>query len=347
MLNIRQQHIQRMVTPGFPRSPERRALHALAAALLLYCSCLPAATTGDNKGLIEMQDEFAAAPSSPATQGTATVLEVGRQYPGGTRVESASDGVSFAIPAEWMGGLPPDSPAFMLGSETRSGIGMIIMRATASWEDIEQFLNQPQDFGGGVVLTPSAPSTRTGRGYEIDLANALYAGHAIGRIGEAGNGVIVFFGGPAEQAPYYRELAAVTADSVGFGPPRTEAGAGQWQAFLAGKMLKRMSSYYSGSTDGAYVGSSSSQTLHLCSDGSYAYSSRSSMGVDGGGGVSGYNAGDVRQTGRWTVEIIGARVLLTLRGSDGEFTQHTLQVQGEHTYVDGERVYRVPSDRCQ
>ncbi|MGK2927465.1 MAG: hypothetical protein ACSLE2_17765 [Lysobacterales bacterium] len=78
---------------------------------------------------------------------------------------------------------------------------------------------------------------------------------------------------------------------------RTAAGVGQWQAFLAGKMLKRASSHYRGSKDGAFVGSSSSRTLHLC--------------------------------------------------SDGEVTEHTLQVQGAHTYVDGERFNRMPSDRCQ
>ena len=335
-----------MTTPGSGRRASRPGLYALAACLLLACSGLPAAAN-DAKWLIEMQDESGPASPAPATQGAGAALEVGQQYPAGARVESASDGVSFAIPAEWLGGLPPDSAAFMLGSATRAGIGMIILRATASWEEIEAFLNQPQDLGGGVVLTPSAPGTRTHRGYEIGLSNALYSGHAIGRMGDQGNGAIVFFGGPAEQAAYYRELAAGTADSIGFSAPRASSASGPWQAHLAGMMLKRMSSYYSGGTDGAYVGSSSSQTLHLCSDGSYAYSSRSSVAADAGGGVSGYSAGDGAQTGRWAVEVIGARVLLTLRDADGEVTQHTLDVQGERTYVDGDRVYRVPSDRCR
>lgn len=274
-------------------------------------------------------------------------LQVGQQYTAGTRVESVGDGVSFVVPEEWLGGLPPDAAAFMLGSNTRHGMGMVIMRPATDWQEIEQFLSQPQDLGEGVILAPAAPGQRTGRGFEVGLANPTYAGHAIGRVGEQGNGVIVFFAGPAAERDYYAQLAAGTADSVAFAAPRESDTARQWRAHLAGMMLKRSSSYYSGGTDGSYVGGSSSQSLHLCSDGSYAYLTRSSVAADAGGGTSGYNAGDGAQLGQWSIETIGARVVLTLRSSEGEVSQHVLQVQGDSTYVDGERALRVPSDRCR
>jgi hypothetical protein len=277
----------------------------------------------------------------------AAELQVGQQYEGGMRVESA-DGIAFVIPKEWLGGLPPDAAAFMLGSHTRPGIGMVIMRAATSWQEIEQFLNQPQDLGDGVILNPTSAGQRTERGYEIGLANPMYAAHAIGRIGEQGNGVIVFFGGPAEQRDYYVELATGTADSVAFSAPRASPALEQWRHHLAGRMLKRMSSYYSGgSGDGSYVGSSSSQTLHLCSDGSYAYFSSSNLAADGGGGASGYSSGGGEDYGRWSVEVVGARVLLTLHSRDGGISKQALQAQGEATYLDGQRVYRVSSDRCR
>ena len=31
----------------------------------------------------------------------------------------------------------------------------------------------------------------------------------------------------------------------------------------------------------------------------------------------------------------------------GEISQHSLRVQGNETYVDGDRAYRVQSDRCR
>ena len=100
-------------------------------------------------------------------------------------------------------------------------------------------------------------------------------------------GVIVFFGGPAADREYYARLAAGTAESVHFGAPRESDAAQEWRAHLAGMMLKRSNSYYSGGNDGGYVGGSSSQTLHLCNDGTYAYLSHSTVAADAGGGTSG------------------------------------------------------------
>ena len=304
----------------------------------------PAESREELKGLVTVEDDEASGTRQVAR---AMELQIGRQYTGGTRVESVTDGVSFVIPEEWLGGMPPDAAAFVLGSNTRQGLGMVIMRPATNWQEIEQFLGQPQDLGEGVVLSPSSPGRRTERGYEISLANHLYAGYAIGRIGGQGNGVIVFFGGPAGERDDFVQLAARTADSVVFAAPSESAMAQQWRAHLAGMMLRRSSSYYSGGTDGSYVGSSSSQSLHLCSDGSYAYLSRSSVAADAGGGTSGYNSGDGAQHGQWSVEMIGARALLSLRSTDGESSQHSLQLQGEYTYVDGERALRVQSDRCR
>jgi hypothetical protein len=276
----------------------------------------------------------------------AAELQVGQQYTSGQRVASVSDGVSFIIPDEWLGGLPPDAAAFLLGSHTRAGVGMVIMRAATTWQEIETFLNQPQDLGDGVVLSPTGPGQRSERGYEIGFANPIYVGHGLGRIGNEGNGVIVFFGGPAGQLDHYVQLAASIADSIVFSAPRATAAREQWRDFLAGMMLVRMSSYYSGGPGGAYVGGSSSQTLHLCSDGSYAYFARSSVAADGGGGVSGHSAGQGGEFGQWEVELIGARVLLNLRSLEGAISQHLLRVQGDTTYFNGERTYRVRSDRC-
>ncbi|HEX2139819.1 MAG TPA: hypothetical protein VHG33_08920 [Woeseiaceae bacterium] len=333
----------------------------LAMSLLLTGSACAQEEPGDGpKGLVEIEsaapgdtapapgDASGVAPPALGQAGGAAQLETGRQYAAGTRVESPADGVSFVIPEEWLGGLPPGSAAFVFGSNSRAGLGLVIMRPATSWQEIEQFLNQPQDLGHGVVLYPSSAGQRTGRGYEISLANATYAGHAIGRLGRNGNGVVVFFGGPAGEHDYYARLTAGTAASVAFAPPRQSVATDQWRAYLAGMMLKRQSSYYSGGgADGSYVGGSTSESLHLCRDGTYAYLSSSSVAADAGGGTSGYSAGDGAERGQWSVETIGDRAVLNLRSTGGEASQHSLQVQGNETYVDGERVYRVQSDRCR
>jgi hypothetical protein len=322
---------------------------AVAAWLLLLAmESSPEEFSDEQKGLVVVEDPAPDVTQPPDIPGAAAMeLQIGQQYASGDRIQSSTDGVSFVIPEEWIGGLPPDAAAIVLGSNTRPGLGMVIMRAATDWEEIQSFLMQPQDLGEGVVLSPSAPGNLTGRGYEIILSNGTYAGHAIGRMGDHGNGVIVFFGGPAGERDYYAELAAGTAGSVAFAAPRESDTTQQWHAHLAGMMLKRSSSYYSGGNDGSYVGGSSSQSLHLCSDGSYAYESRSSVAADAGGGTSGYSGGDGAEFGQWRVETVGSRVLLSLRSTNSGISQHVLQAQGNDTYVDGERALRVQSDRCR
>lgn len=61
----------------------------------------------------------------------AAELEVGRQYAPGTRIEASAEGVAFTVPDEWLGGLPPGSAAFLFGSNTRAGLGLVMIRAAA------------------------------------------------------------------------------------------------------------------------------------------------------------------------------------------------------------------------
>lgn len=284
----------------------------------------------------------------PTPESGAATLTPGQQYNAGTRVQSTGDGVSFVIPRDWLGGLRPNQPAFMLGSNTKPGIGLVIMRASATIADIEGLLNTAQNLGDGVVLYPAGPPQKTATEYRLNFSGGQYTGLAVGKLGAEGNGVIFFFGGPADQQSYYTGLMQQLVSSLQFFPPQVSAEVQRWQQLLAGMMLKQMSSYYSGGYDGSYVGGSSSKTLHLCSDGSYAYTSSSSLGVDGGGGASGYSGGSGEDSGRWRVEVIGARVTLVLQSQDGSSSMFgiTMNEKGE-TYVDGERAYRVQSDRCR
>lgn len=111
-------------------------------------------------------------------------------------------------------------------------------------------------------------------------------------------------------------------------------------------MLKKLDSYYSGGFDGSYVGGSSEQTLHLCSDGIFAYFSSSSVAGDAGL-VGGYSGGTGGETGRWELQALGDQVLLVLKYNTGQQSQHVVSYDGQRTMLDGSRVYRVQSDRCQ
>ena len=290
------------------------------------------------------------AASAPAG---AREIAIGQQYPTGSAVQMANSGVSFQLPPDWLGAMPQGAGAFVLGSNSKAGVGLVIMRGKATLQEAEALLNTPQDLGDGVVMMPDGAPVRSANTLKLNYTSGGYVGRAIAVIGKPGNGVVYFFGGPADQAAYFEGVLNQLVGSTVFFPPQSGPELQRWQELLVGTMLKRMSSYYSGGLDGAYVGGSSEESLHLCRDGSYAYSSNNNMSVDGGFST-GYNASaysdDSRDdVGRWRVEMIGNEVNLVLESAkSGETSYHPISMNGEgHTIVDGKRAYRVPSDRCR
>jgi hypothetical protein len=282
-----------------------------------------------------------------STQLVAQQLVPGQQYAAGSRVFSPENGIEFTVPQDWLGGIPAGSAAFLLGSNTKAGVGIIIMRTSSSVSELESLLSEAQDMGEGVVLYPSSNPGGSGNSRSNEFTNGYYYGYATGRVAGAGNGLVVFFAGPQEMSGEYKQLAETILQSVKFSAPQVSGQLQQVKQALAGMMLKRMSSYYSGGVDGAYIGGSSQQTLHLCRDGSYAYSSSSNVGGgSSGGGVSGYGSGGNEDSGQWDVEIMGAQIALVLRSNSGGQSMHKLEFRGEETYLDDERAYRVPSERC-
>lgn len=276
----------------------------------------------------------------------------GQQYAAGSLVSSSESGIRFQLPSEWLGGLPVGGAAFILGSNSQPGMGLVIMRGQGQMQDIQGLLASEQDLGSGVVLYPSGMPRLEGKRMTAEYTNGVYYGYAIGELSENGNGVVIFFAGPQAQAKTYQALTQDVINSVRYSAPQASPLVQQWKQLLSGMMLKRMSSYYSGGgVDGSYVGGSSSQTLHLCSNGQYAYAYSSDFSVDGGntGGYSagGYGSSGDQDSGQWDVETLGTQVALVLRSQDGSQSMHSLALQNEETYVDDERAYRVQSDRCR
>lgn len=297
----------------------------------------------------ESQPSTQSAPmpnAQPLAENAAMPLVAGQQYQAGMRVQSQSAGVSFVLPPEWLGGMPAGKPAIILGSHTKPGVGLVFLHGQYNAQQVMQGLNGPQDLGDGVILSPTGPARQEGNQTWYDYAGGGYIGHAVVVPGSHNNAAVFSFAGPKDQSQYYGQTLQAMAASTRFTAPQVSSELQQWRQMLGGMMLKRMSSYYSGSFDGSYVGGSSSETLHLCSDGSFAYFSSSQVAADGGGGASGYSGGSGGNTGKWDLQMMGNQVTLVLSFDNGEQSQHVITYDGEKTLLDGERVYRVRSDRC-
>jgi hypothetical protein len=282
----------------------------------------------------------------PAQVSDRATITPGQQYSAGTRVSMPSTGISFVLPEEWLGGLPVGGEVFIIGSNTRAGVGLAFMQTGVDETVVYQYLNAPQDLGDNVVLQPVGEIEKNGAQYSMRYSNGTYTGSALALLGPEQNGVAFLFAGPQSDENYYQYLLKKLAASTKFSKPQTTAESQQWQQLLAGMMLKKVDSYYSSDYSGGYAGYSSQETLHLCRNGSYAYFSSSGMGVDGGGGTSGYGGGSGGEQGSWRVEAQGTQAVLILQADDGTQSRHIITFDGSKTFVDGERVYRVPSEQC-
>src|SRR5215831_19537117 len=107
-------------------------------------------------------------------------LQAGRAYAGGTRVESSSTGVSFAVPPGWIGRASQDGehPVLVMGSTTTEGVGLVVVRTGVAPAQLVASLSEAQDLGDGVVLNPTSEPVVDGQRVVARFENALYIGYA-------------------------------------------------------------------------------------------------------------------------------------------------------------------------
>ncbi len=290
--------------------------------------------------------ESGQAPSQAApTQGkqgpNVQDLEVGQQYEANTRVRVSLFGVSFVVPTGWLGGVPPGSEAFLLGSNEKPGVGLVVFLLHVTPEDLAAKLQEPQVLGEGLVLQPAGPVNTAKARSTASYLSQDHVGRAVGISGPDRQGIIFFFAGPKTEGSNFERLLEQLSASTQFQPVDSSRAVQQWRAFLAGMMLKYLSSYSSGHSGGY----SSTAVWHLCRDGQFYYSSSSSVSVDVPG-ASGSSGDRQQREGVWGLEVKGMEALLVLTDREGTQTRHRIDFDGKQTLLDGQRVFRVTSDHC-
>lgn len=281
-------------------------------------------------------------------------LKAGQQYQGGSRVQASGLGISFILPQGWLGAYKQEGEqaVVVLGSNTVEGLGLVIFMKNQTPAQVMQSLNDTQDLGDGVVLElAGAPHTQGSR-VTARYLNHQYVGRALALLGSK-NHVIYFYAGPQKNEQLYGQLLEALAGSTRFQAPAPKPAtpapaptglAKQWTQFLSGMMLRYLSSYNSGGGGG---GMSTDKTLHFCSDGSFAFlnNSLTTMNVDGATASSG---GNNRYLGRWRIESAGqAEATLLLSYEGGQVERVRLNYDGQKTFLNGVRWFRVESDACR
>jgi hypothetical protein len=298
----------------------------------------------------------AAPPSHP--EATPVEIEVGQSYGALTRVTSPNTGVSWVIPEDWTGGMPEASSAFLMASDAGEGAGAVLFIPETSVGKLAHDLDEVQDLGDGVVMEPMGEPVIGESRVLLDYENDLLEGRALALMGPGKLAVVFFLAGPPGNLdrlggileslasgarfpkPDVTERAG-TRDNGVSRKPDTKPRNGPWYDLLAGMMLKQLSSYSSGSSGGY----SSTTVFHLCRDGSFSYYSGGSVSVYVEGATGG-GTNESRDSGRWSVEVSGQEAFLVLDSDSGESVRLQLYYDGEKTFVNGARYFRVASDAC-
>lgn len=303
-------------------------------------------------------DDDVIAAISEEEKSQMTDIQTGQQYNGGTRVNSPDLGLSFVVPDEWLGGLPQGAEAFVMGSNTRAGIIVVLSQRSSSIDEVVDALSQPLPLDQGVILQPvgqpevDGPWVRT-RVTTSDGSNN-FEGYAIALVREKGLGIFIVGVGP-EGADYYQQVAAslasstrVTTVSVASNQAAPSSGPGgqdssqlaqEWQQFFNGMRATYLSSFSSGLSGG----SSEKVEYDLCSDGQFAYSSSSSLSIDTGG-ASAFSGGSSANSGTWRIVTQGNQAFMELAWSDGDVSNITLEFTDDKTYFNGSRYFITPDN---
>jgi hypothetical protein len=142
-------------------------------------------------------------------------VQAGEEYGGGTRIRIGAAGVSFVIPRDWSGGLPPDSAVFILGPLGKPGFGLVFFLRDVSAEDIAARMSVVQPFAHDLMFEPTGPVKTVGTRLEAAYAGGDMIGRALALMGPSHNGVLYFLGSrPEEAAALDRLLEELAASTV-------------------------------------------------------------------------------------------------------------------------------------
>lgn len=150
----------------------------------------------------------------------------GQVYPGGTRVEFPDMGLSFVVPEEWMGSIPEESVAFVMGSETQPGIMLALTHEAESAEELVENLAEPMPLDEGVTLHAQGQPVVELPWVKVPLlatdGTGYLPGYLMALVRQGGPGALYIAFGQAGPQRYQR-LVSEMAASTQITTPRPDA----------------------------------------------------------------------------------------------------------------------------
>lgn len=275
-------------------------------------------------------------------------LEAGRLYAGGERLVSPWAGFSFMVPPEHQAQYDPalsslvmQSPEMMLAvfgvSEAApDALGSVAIDLLAE-QGVRLALRQIEQPDDRTLRGTYVAFTPEGMGLTIAAAQA----------GPHGQAVAVFTLGPQGQEEALNDAVEAFLGSIEWIPPEAAA----WRDRTAGRRFSTSgaSSTYSPGGAGGY-GSHASGTesaLDLCSDGTYAFETRSESYISIEGASAEHVSSDAH-IGRWRlIADVAGMPYLMLEAQDGRSFTWLVEETAEGAVIDGTAYVVAHGQRCR
>jgi len=259
-------------------------------------------------------------------------------------------GISFTIPDGWVG--QEGEGVYLMGSNTLPGVVLVIPSSTASLEAMRQEAR--------VGVVDQATGTNLQLSGDIqDLSNqaigAEFSGmlekqpakaFIIGAYNPYGQSVSIMAVTLTDKyGEQYPAVAKKVWQSLQFRKPVVPPVVDQWKERISGTRLTYMESYssidYSNPNYTSGGGYSKEEKIDLCPQGSFNYNDKFDMSVsvpNSGGNANNRDRG----AGRWTVIANNqGQPVLQLQFSSGEVYEYVLSMEGDKTFLNGNRYFRT------
>jgi hypothetical protein len=266
-----------------------------------------------------------------AQKASELVILPGKEYMAGTRVLNAYCGISFIVPRDWKGAMPPDQNIFLMSSERKAGIGIAIYLGEVNQQDVIQYLRQPRNLGDNIILKPVGEPLMEGSRFSMNYTGINSVGKALAISGAEQNAVLLLFAGPAADTTYFQNLLKKLSNSVVFSNPDPTKLGKAWEKALSGKMLKKVTA---DDSEGSFpaVG-------HLCPGGAGHFALQAN-----------FEKGDNDPTlvdGTWKIETSGTRAFLVVYPLGQKPVKVSLDSFGNAIILQEERYFLTASDVCK
>ena len=242
-----------------------------------------------------------------------------------------------------------DDGYYLLGSRTTPGL--ILVRALPGLTEAE--LNKTLRSGyndATVQLTPEGPITEIpfqgGYGKLAEVRGSLLEGEVEGLLAgylrEGGGGLLLFAVTSPEQWPELNDAAEQMARSVRLFVPNPQELIQLWTERLAG--FKLVHTPDANETRRTQPGDrAATKAFQLCSEGTFFYE-------EGAEAVANDPAADSatdRMAGTWKIVPTQLRADLVFMFEDGKSESYRLNRRDQETYLDDQRYFVLPNERCR